>query len=69
MEEQRKDRNHTASRALSIEEFANFLGCSERLLWRLIREKTLGCARIGKRVVLLPVHISDFLLRHSVDAN
>jgi excisionase family DNA binding protein len=54
------------AKSCSVSEFAEFLGCSQRLVWKLIHDKTLGHVRVGTRVVLLREDMCEFLQRHSI---
>ena len=55
-------------KALSVKEFAAQFGCSPRHVWTLIHTNIIGHLRIGRRVVLLPVHIDEFVARYSKPA-
>lgn len=49
---------------LSVEQVARRLNCSVRKLRELIRTRSIGCHRIGRRVLLSEKHIADYLKEH-----
>lgn len=71
MKKQSRIKNSTGgeARAWSVPELAQYLGCSRRHIWRLVREKTIGHTRIGSRVVILPSQLDDFFATYSINAS
>lgn len=47
----------------SVREAAHTLGCSERLVWKLIRTGKLKHVRLGRRVLITPEQLTDLLKR------
>lgn len=54
--------------AISLKEFAESQGKSEKTIRRMIKKGTIGFIKINGRYGFLPEHIDDFYRRHSRDA-
>lgn len=52
--------------AFSISELAISLGCSERMLWKLVHQGQIGHVRIGRRVIITQNQIDKYLQANSV---
>jgi excisionase family DNA binding protein len=48
----------------SVENGARYLGISRAKTWRLIRQRTLPCVRLGGRTLLRKVDCDALLARH-----
>jgi excisionase family DNA binding protein len=62
--------NHTphinTNRSLSASEAADYMGISERLLRHLIANRDIRHIRIGRRVILRPEDLDQFLEERAV---
>jgi excisionase family DNA binding protein len=52
--------------AFSISELAISLGCSERILWKLVHQGKISHVRIGRRVLITQNQINNYLQINSV---
>ena len=53
---------------LSVQEVADALGIGRNTAYRLIKERVIGCKRIGRKIIVPKKCLEDYVLsaRHSV---
>lgn len=59
----------TQKRFFSVKEAAVYTGLSSRLLYQKLKERTVRCYRVGKKIVLDVRDIDDFVMTHEVKSS
>lgn len=57
---------HNTIQLMGVPELADRLGISLKSAWRLISQRRIGFVRIGRRIVISEVQLSNFIEENSV---